>query len=415
MKKLLLFILLISPFIGFSQAILTEAFEYTTGGLVANSGGAWVSNSGTAGSSVTTTGSLNYTGYFPGAVGGKVAISNGSTEDVIRSFTAVNGTGSKVYASFLINVTSTTSTGDYFVHFASGTGTFKARTFIKTSWGGFDIGIDGDGAVTSYLGGTVLNFNQTYLVVIGYSFNSGTNDDVVSLWLNPDISGAEPTANITKVVAGDYTSLSALGLRQAAGNTPTLSIDGLKLGLTWATSTLPITLTSFTGKEAIKSIVLNWATASEKNNKTFELFRSVDGKVFKSIGSINGAGDSDTELKYSFIDENPYAGTNYYQLMQHDFDGKTSSSAIISVDSKIAAAQLTVYASSFEVKISISSPNQTKATLQLFDIAGRKLAEQSVEVNKGFNSLSLPVSLQNGVHFVRYSTDSEVMNKKFVR
>jgi hypothetical protein len=413
MKKLLLSLIILIPTLGFSQNIFSEAFEYSPGSTVANSGGIWTTVSGTAATSLVTAGSLTYSGYFPGAVGAKIAISNGSSEDVVRSFSAVSGTGSKVYASFLINVTAATTSGDYFVHFSGGT--FKARTSIKTNGAGFDLGIDGDGSSPIYIGGTAFNFNQNYLVVIAYSFNVGSNDDVVSLWVNPDISGVEPTANVTKTVTADFTTLTGFGIRQAAANTPTLSIDGIKVGLTWATSTLPITLTSFTGKEANKSVLLNWVTASEKNNKTFEVFRAVDGKNFKSIGTVAGAGNSNAELKYAFVDANPFGGTNYYQLKQTDFDGKSSTSETIAVDSKIADAQITVYAASSSVNIGITSPNETTGKLSLFDISGRKISERNISLNKGYNSLELNDNLNPGIHFITLENEGRLYRQKFVK
>ncbi|TKB95244.1 T9SS type A sorting domain-containing protein [Pedobacter cryophilus] len=221
-----------------------------------------------------------------------------------------------------------------------------------------------------------------------------------------------------KIFFGNNASgLTAQQLSQIKFFNGTVNSDAVQLstGEIVPTGTLPISLTSFTGKAVNQTILLNWNTASEVNNSYFDVLRSVDGKSFTAIGKINGSGNSNSAKDYSFVDENPYAGSNYYQLVQHDFDGKTSSSAIISADSKIAATQLSVYASSSEVKISISSPNQGKCLLQLFDIAGRKLAEQSVAVNKGFNSVVLPLSLQNGIHFVRYTTDGETINQKFVR
>lgn len=179
--------------------------------------------------------------------------------------------------------------------------------------------------------------------------------------------------------------------------------------------TLPISLTSFTGKPVDKSILLNWSAASEDNNNYYSVRHSSDGRTFTAIGKLAGAGTSTTVKDYSFLDENPGVGTNYYQLVQHDFDGRTSTSNVISVDSKIAATSLSVYASSSVVKIKISSPNQTKGVVQLFDIVGRKLSESAVSLNKGYNSVSLPVSLKSGVHFVRYTTEGEVLHAKFMK
>lgn len=180
-------------------------------------------------------------------------------------------------------------------------------------------------------------------------------------------------------------------------------------------STLPISLTSFTGTALDKSVLLNWKTASEENNDYFDVQHSADGKTFTSIGKVTGAGTSTSENSYSFKDENPFAGTNYYKLVQHDFDGKTSSSKVVAVNSNIAAAALSVYAAPSDLKITLSSPNKTEGTFEVFDIGGKKLASTSTAVNKGYNQLSVPVSLQSGVHFIRYTADGETFTQKFMK
>ncbi|MDA9554781.1 T9SS type A sorting domain-containing protein [Pelobium sp.] len=179
---------------------------------------------------------------------------------------------------------------------------------------------------------------------------------------------------------------------------------------------LPITLTSFTPKAVDQTILLNWQTASEKDNAYFEVLRSADGKNYTTISpKITGAGTSNNINNYSFVDENPYAGVSYYKLAQYDLDGTVSYSEVKSVTSKVAQAQLSVYATTADVKVSIFSPNQTKGVLQLFDISGRKLVEQNISANKGFNSINLPMSLNSGVHFVRYNADGININQKFIK
>ncbi|MBK0383296.1 T9SS type A sorting domain-containing protein [Pedobacter sp. SD-b] len=178
---------------------------------------------------------------------------------------------------------------------------------------------------------------------------------------------------------------------------------------------LPIQLSAFTGRAISQSILLNWHTASEINNDYFDILRSADGKSFTTIGTSKGFGTSTNPHDYNFTDENPFAGTNYYQLVQHDFDGKTSTSNIIPVDSKISSAQLSVYAAATNIKVSLSSPNKTKGLLQVFDISGRKILENNIEVSKGYNNFSLPLSLPNGVHFVSYTAGNLVINQKFIK
>lgn len=247
---------------------------------------------------------------------------------------------------------------------------------------------------------------QSYTAPNGSTASVG--DDKYDIWVGNTLEVDEQAAlNTTDNLSKFKFALPAYTLAA------TFDIDNISV--TALPTTLPITLTSFTGKAVDKSVLLSWNTASEENNDYFDIQHSADGKSFTSIGKVDGAGTSKVSKDYSFTDENPFAGTNYYKLLQHDFDGKTSESKVISVDSKIAASQLSVYAASSDVKITLSSPNKTKGILQLFDISGRKLSETSVDVNKGYNTFSLPLTLQNGIHFLRYTTESEIINQKFLR
>lgn len=179
-------------------------------------------------------------------------------------------------------------------------------------------------------------------------------------------------------------------------------------------SVLPISLSSFTAKPLNKTVLLNWQTASETNNEYFELQRSADGKSFTKIATVNGAGDTGDEKSYSFTDENPFAGNNYYKLVQYDRDGK-STSKTISVDSKLTQAQIFVAATHSAVALNISSPNNTKAHVYLYDLGGSKISDKKVDLNKGGNSLQFEHILSPGIYFVSLVLEQGVVNKKFVK
>lgn len=80
-------------------------------------------------------------------------------------------------------------------------------------------------------------------------------------------------------------------------------------------------------------LVVNWATAVEINNDFFTIEMSLNGKVWKSMGEVKGAGNSDVELTYEWKnDEVNATGTAYVRLKQTDFDGSFSYSDIESVE-----------------------------------------------------------------------------------
>lgn len=106
---------------------------------------------------------------------------------------------------------------------------------------------------------------------------------------------------------------------------------------------LPITLDHFKATAtSTETINLEWSTISEKNNDFFTLERSTNGKTFEALTTLDGAGNSSRKLMYSFEDNNPIIGMNYYRLKQTDFNGDFEYFKIVGVninvlpDSKIS-------------------------------------------------------------------------------
>ncbi len=74
---------------------------------------------------------------------------------------------------------------------------------------------------------------------------------------------------------------------------------------------------------------MSWSTVSESENLGFEIQRSSDGITFQPIGWIDGSGDVEERLDYTFEDLTVVAGHDYfYRLRQEDFDGSFMYSSI---------------------------------------------------------------------------------------
>ena len=177
--------------------------------------------------------------------------------------------------------------------------------------------------------------------------------------------------------------------------------------------TLPIELIRFDGRNDFGTNVLYWTTASEINNDYFTLMRSKDGTLFEPIGRIEGAGNSHSILNYEFVDEHPYAGMNYYELGQTDFDGTKSLSDIIAIRTK---------AKDFSILSLRPNPNNGRVLLDFFsesvgaglvkvtDLTGRLQAKFNVTIQKDINTFSLDlVDLAKGIYSI--SVVSEVDGK----
>lgn len=108
-------------------------------------------------------------------------------------------------------------------------------------------------------------------------------------------------------------------------------------------NSLPIELLSFEATLKENNVELFWETTTEINNEFFEIEKSTDATNFETIKRVNGAGNSNINLTYKTIDENPYKGISYYRLKQVDFDGKQSYSSIVSVNYSPNVLDFTVY------------------------------------------------------------------------
>ena len=89
-------------------------------------------------------------------------------------------------------------------------------------------------------------------------------------------------------------------------------------------SALPIDLLSFTAELLLEMdpiVLLRWEVASQVNNDYYEIQRSVDVESWTTIEKVTGAGNSNTHISYSIIDDNPILGISYYRLKQTDYDG----------------------------------------------------------------------------------------------
>ena len=168
--------------------------------------------------------------------------------------------------------------------------------------------------------------------------NSNLGATMVFNYFDSELNGITETAlKLFRSVDGGANWTDRGGLVDATANTITLSgIDAFSI---WTPSTpdiivLPIKLTTFQVEKNGRSNLLSWITMTEVNNDFFTLERSVDGKVFEFIESVNGAGSSSLINSYSYIDNYFLKEINYYRLKQTDFDGVCSYSDLISIDNR---------------------------------------------------------------------------------
>jgi hypothetical protein len=171
---------------------------------------------------------------------------------------------------------------------------------------------------------------------------------------------------------------------------------------------LPVNILSFKGERLKNKIKLDWSTATETNNKGFELQRSADGRNFSSITFISSKaaqGNSNTQLQYNYTDERPMNGGNYYRLKQTDKDGNISYSNIVLIKNSAASGiTIDVYPNPVKdrVKIKMFSTTINKVNIIITDLAGRVVKQQPAQLIAGDNFIEVQTTrMQAGQYLVK--------------
>jgi hypothetical protein len=188
-----------------------------------------------------------------------------------------------------------------------------------------------------------------------------------------------------------------------------ISGDDIYANRVQANGTLPLTLITFEAQLINKDVLLQWTTSSEQNTSHFAIERSTDGNNFSVIGNVNAAGNSSSTIKYSFPDDNPAAGANFYRLKMLDKDGRYSYSKTVAVQvQSIKSLRIYPNPASDALHIETSAANEN-SIIQIIDQAGKKIKEQKLVLtgNTQMDISNLPKSIYKIL--IKTGTKTEVL------
>ncbi|WP_207532401.1 T9SS type A sorting domain-containing protein [Desertivirga arenae] len=246
----------------------------------------------------------------------------------------------------------------------------------------------------TYFSGTSVNLSSLSSDNISLAINTLPWEDLKEIPLNVNASSSgQLTLHFTEV---PQSSLYELALKDKllgtitpvvsnsdynfqidASNSSTYGADRLSLLINPA-KTLAVNFKDFRVSRTSTGAALNWTTAQEINSKSFEIERSTDGRTFSTIASITAAGNSSTAQTYSFVDNDPVIGINYYRIREVSLSDNTYSE-ITSITWQLSKdLEVSVYPNPVEKVLFVkASAYEGELELAVFDLQGRRL--QSVE------------------------------------
>ncbi|VAX24563.1 Glycosyl hydrolase, BNR repeat precursor [hydrothermal vent metagenome] len=199
---------------------------------------------------------------------------------------------------------------------------------------------------------------------------------------------------------------------------------------------LPVELTNFTAKEINKKIILNWQTATEVNNYGFEIERSstplgtienneynssrAETRGWRTIGFVEGHGNSNSPKDYSFVDDTKPYGKVIYRLKQIDTDGtfEYSDEVEIEVYSTIENKLVGNYPNPFNptTTIRFDLAKESDVVINIYNVLGEVISTLvNQKMTSGKHKVEFDASnLSSGIYYYRFSTSDFVDVKKMM-
>lgn len=189
-----------------------------------------------------------------------------------------------------------------------------------------------------------------------------------------------------------------------------LSFDNPSSSGDCACTPLPVELNDFKIKVTGHKNHLSWKTLSERDNDFFLVQRSKDGVVWESLKMVEGHGNSNVVINYSYFDENPLV-ISYYRLKQVDFNGQFTYSEIKLVN-RNASASFKLYPQPAHKQVKISGEVAEITSIELVDVSGKKT---NLEYKQEYGEYI--VNLENysqGMYIINIYSSEGVISEKLI-
>ena len=258
--------------------------------------------------------------------------------------------------------------------------------------------------------------SENCFVGINWGAASGVdspNDIRLSHW-----TGSE-WENLGEVITGDDGfGLGSVSAGRVRSDTYVSSFSPFNLGSGNGGNSLPIELLSFNASCYQNSVEVQFSVLSQINNDYFLIQRSLDAIDWEVVGSIAGAGNSNTQLDYTFVDDSPLLNLSYYRLKQVDYDGKykvflpTSSSC----DSYSEGIAVRIFPNpaynELTIELSLERHQGDNVSFTILDASGKLVMSNYIELKKGFNKIALKIgTLSNGLYLLRFNQTKDYIKE----
>ena len=200
------------------------------------------------------------------------------------------------------------------------------------------------------------------------------------------------------------------------------AIDDIKFSTCPTGGPLPVQFLHVSAHQKGSGVAIDWSTASEFNNKYFDVEKSTDGGInWSVVSTMQSKGNGSSTKNYAAYDARPVAGANYYRIKQVDMDGTSKYSTTVVFKLNIVKTEVSVLANPFNTNITVdflSTRNQV-VSCRLFDMSGKQILSQQLNISKGSTRKIIEgvSSLNRGLYILHLVDDNGAVlyNDKLIK
>lgn len=199
-------------------------------------------------------------------------------------------------------------------------------------------------------------------------------------------------------------------------NTDSLSFAANRFKIVFKTSApLAVILSSVIAYTKSTGIQVDWVAESESNTEKYDVEKSSDAQQFSLAASVGVKANTGigSQNAYSWFDEDPFTGYNYYRIKSIEKSGEIKYSKVVKVN--IAAIEGTITVATGPEKsnsfnLIFKNIKKGKYELDLFNSAGQKVYNGSIYHNGGSATFDIKsrVNLPSEIYHLQIAGNEEL-------
>lgn len=211
------------------------------------------------------------------------------------------------------------------------------------------------------------------------------------------------SADSTEDASGDkwVSAINAIAGQRYVLYISNYSQSGLSFSLSWQLSSgasldcslLPVDFIDLQAELKGDAVEVMWSTAAEEGASHYIVERSADAFDYLPIGTVQAAGNTSTLSSYSFLDEAPLEGLNYYRVQQVDSDGSTMYSSADHAIYRKGGTSMVVFPNPAGdiLWASFEMPEDDAVIWRVLNAAGQLIEQDLYQGTKGNMLIDIPL------------------------